>query len=309
MLITILTPCYNEVNNVEKLYLAIKNIFLTSYPDLKYNHLFIDNCSNDGTIEVLKSLAKNDHNVKLIINSRNFGHIRSPYYGLLEAQGDAVIIMSSDFQDPPEIINDLIKKWNEGYDSVLAIKSKSKENKILYKIRTLYYKILESLADIKIYKNFYGCGLYSRKVINELKKINDPYPFFRGLIAEVGYKIVTIEYTQNKRLNGYSKNKFYDLYDLGVLGIISNSKIPLRLAVFGGAISSLMSLFVGFGYFVAKLLYWDDIILGMTPIIILMSFMFSIMLFFIGIIGEYIGAIYTQCMNRPLVHEQERVNF
>ena len=289
--------------------MAIKNIFLTSYPDLKYNHLFIDNCSNDGTIEALKSLAKNDNNVKLIINSRNFGHIRSPYYGLLEAQGDAVIIMSSDFQDPPEIINDLIKKWNEGYDSVLAIKSKSKENKILYKIRTLYYKILESLADIKIYKNFYGCGLYSRKVINELKKINDPYPFFRGLIAEVGYKIVTIEYTQNKRLNGYSKNKFYDLYDLGVLGIISNSKIPLRLAVFGGAISSLMSLFVGFGYFVAKLLYWDDIILGMTPIIILMSFMFSIMLFFIGIIGEYIGAIYTQCMNRPLVHEQERVNF
>ena len=258
---------------------------------------------------MLKSLAKNDHNVKLIINSRNFGHIRSPYYGLLEAQGDAVIIMSSDFQDPPEIINDLIKKWNEGYDSVLAIKSKSKENKILYKIRTLYYKILESLADIKIYKNFYGCGLYSRKVINELKKINDPYPFFRGLIAEAGYKIVTIEYTQNKRLNGYSKNKFYDLYDLGVLGIISNSKIPLRLALFGGAIASLISLLVGFGYFVAKLLYWDDIILGMTPIIILMSFMFSIMLFFIGIIGEYIGAIYTQCMNRPLVHEQERVNF
>jgi len=289
--------------------LAIKNIFLTNHPDLEYNHLFIDNCSNDGTITILKQLASADQNVKLILNSRNFGHIRSPHHGLLEAKGEAVIIMSSDFQDPPELINDLIKKWREGFDSVLAIKSSSKENKILYKIRNLYYKILGNLADIKIYKNFYGCGLYSRKIIDELRKVNDPYPFFRGLIAEIGFKIGTIEYTQQNRQSGYSKNKFYTLYDIAILGIISNSKIPLRMAVFIGAISSMLSFMIGVGYFVFKLLFWENVILGIAPIIILMSFMFSIMLLFIGIIGEYIGAIYTLCQNRPLVHEQERINF
>jgi len=204
---------------------------------------------------------------------------------------------------------DLVKKWEEGNDTVLAIKKNSKENRILFKLRTWYYNLLSRLSEVKIYKNFTGFGLYSKRVMNEIRKIPDPYPFFRGIIAEVGYKVAQIEYNQPIRRKGFSKNRFYTLYDMAILGIICNSKIPLRFAVFMGAISSFLSAMIGFGYFIAKLLFWDQIILGIAPLIITASFMFSILLFFIGVIGEYIGAIYTQVLNRPLVHEEERINF
>lgn len=307
--ISIVTACYNEEENVEELYNVVKNIILKSLPNYEYEHLFIDNCSTDSTVEILRKIAAQDRNVKVIINSRNFGHVRSPVYALLQADGDAVISLVADFQDPPAMIVDLVKKWEEGYETVLAIKKNSAENRILFKLRTWYYNLLSKLSEVRIYKNFTGFGLYSKRVINEIKRMPDSYPFFRGMIAEVGYKVASIEYNQPVRNKGFSKNRFYTLYDMAILGIICNSKIPLRFAVFIGAISSILSALVGLGYFVAKLLFWNQINLGVAPLIIMTSFMFSILLFFIGVIGEYIGAIYTQVLNRPLVHEQERINF
>ncbi len=307
--ISIVTACYNEEDNVEALYRAVKDIMFESLINYKYEHLFIDNCSNDKTVDLLRKIAAKDKNVKVIINSRNFGHIRSPVYGLLQADGDAIISLVADFQDPPEMIVDLVKKWEEGNDAVLAIKKNSKESKILFKLRTWYYNLLSKLSDVRIYKNFTGFGLYSKKVMNEIRRISDPYPFFRGMIAEVGYKVALIDYIQPARSRGFSKNRFYSLYDMAILGIICNSKIPLRLAVFIGAVSAFFSVMVGVSYFVAKILFWEKINLGVAPLIIMTSFMFSILLFFIGVIGEYVGAIYTQVLNRPLVHEEERINF
>ncbi len=307
--ITILTPCFNEEGNVKKLYDEVKKVMNESLANYEYNHLFVDNCSSDNTLAILKEIASIDKNVKIIVNSRNFGYDRSFFNGLLASNEDALIPMVADLQDPPEMIVKLVKKWEEGFDSVLAIKSNSDENKIMYRIRKFYYNILSSLSEIKLYKNFTGFGLYSRKVVNEIKKIKDPYPFFRGIVCEVGYKIATIEYHQPRRFKNISKYNFYQLYDLAILGILSNSKIPLRIAVFIGALSSLFSFLIGLGYFFAKLFFWEKIHLGIAPIIILASFMFSVLLLFLGIIGEYIGAIYTQCLNRPLVHEKERINF
>ncbi len=307
--ISIVTACYNEEENVEALYKEVKSIMGNSLKNYSYEHLFIDNRSSDKTVDILRKIAKGDKNIKVIVNSRNFGHVRSPVHGLLQADGDAIISLVADFQDPPEMIVDLVKKWEEGNDTVLAIKKNSKENRILFKLRTWYYNLLSRLSEVKIYKNFTGFGLYSKRVMNEIRKIPDPYPFFRGIIAEVGYKVAQVEYTQPIRRKGFSKNRFYTLYDMAILGIICNSKIPLRFAVFMGAISSFLSVMIGFGYFIAKLLFWDQISLGIAPLIITTSFMFSILLFFIGVIGEYIGAIYTQVLNRPLVHEEERINF
>ena len=307
--ISIVTACYNEEENVEALYKEVKSIIGKSLKNYNYEHLFIDNCSTDRTVEILRKIAKDDKNVKVIVNSRNFGHVRSPVYGLLQADGDAIISLVADFQDPPEMIVDLVKKWEEGNDTVLAIKKNSQENRILFKLRTWYYNLLSRLSEVKIYKNFTGFGLYSKRVMNEIRRMTDPYPFFRGMIAEVGYKVARIEYVQPVRKRGFSKNRFYTLYDMAILGIICNSKIPLRIAVFIGAISSFLSVMVGLIYFTLKLLFWDQISLGMAPLIIITSFMFSVLLFFIGVIGEYIGAIYTQVLNRPLVHEEERINF
>ena len=307
--ITILTPCFNEEGNVKQIYEEVKKVMGESLANYQYNHLFVDNCSTDTTLAILKEIASTDKNVKIIVNSRNFGPIRSFHNALIEADGDAIIPMVADLQDPPELIIKLVNKWEEGFDSVLAIKTNSDENKIMFKIRKFYYNLLSSLSEVKIYKNFTGFGLYSRKVLNAIKKIKDPYPFFRGIVSEVGYNIATVEYQQPKRCKNISKSNFYYLYDMAILGILSNSKIPLRIAVFVGALSSLFSFLIGLGYFFAKLLFWDKINLGIAPIIILISFMFSVLLLFLGIIGEYIGAIYTQILNRPLVHEKERINF
>jgi len=307
--ISIVTPCFNEEENVFELYLAVKNIMQNINENYNYEHIFIDNCSTDNTANILRKIAHEDKNIKVIINSRNFGHFKSPIYGIFQSDGDATILLCADFQDPPSMIVDFIKKFDEGFEIVIATKTNSRENSLMFKIRNFYYNILASLSEVKIYKNFTGFGLYSKRVINEIKKLNDPHPFFRGMIAEVGYKSTTIDYIQPARKKGFSKNNFYHLYDLGILGIISNSKIPLRIAVFTGAIFSILSLLIGFGYFIAKLIFWDKINLGIAPLIIMSSLMFSVLLFFIGVIGEYVGEIYTQVLNRPLVHEQERINF
>lgn len=308
-LLSIVTPCYNEEENVEELYKRVKNTMNKNLKNYEYEHIFIDNASTDKTVEILKKLALNDKNLKIIVNSRNFGHMRSPLHGMLQAKGDAVISIVSDLQDPPELIIDFVRKWEEGNDIVLAIKKQSEEHSLMFKIREFYYGLLSKLSEIEIFKNYTGFGLYDRKVMNAIRQLEDPYPFFRGMIAEVGYKVVKIPYNQPVRIKGVTKNNFYTLYDIGMLGIINNSKVPLRMAIFLGIFFGLISFIVGVGYTVIKLIYWDSMSLGIAPLLIMSSFMFSIMLFFIGIIGEYIGAIYTQILNRPLVFEKERINF
>jgi glycosyltransferase involved in cell wall biosynthesis len=308
-LISIVTACYNEEENIFALYTQVKNVFSIHLNQYKYEHIFIDNSSSDKTVSILREIATKDNNVKIIINSRNFGHIRSPYHGLIQANGDAVISIVADLQDPPEMIVDFIKKWEDGYTVVVAIKTQSQENKIMFGIRTLYYKTLKHLSDINIFENFTGFGLYDRKIIEILRNIPDPYPFFRGIIAELGFKVATVAYTQPRRTRGITKNNFFTLYDMGILGIINNSKVPLRLATFLGFLIAMLSFFAGFSFLVSKLLFWNTFQAGIAPLLISNLFLFGLLLFFIGILGEYVGAIYTQVLARPRVFEAERINF
>lgn len=308
-LISIVTPCYNEEENVEELYERVKSVLATKLTDYDYEHIFIDNASTDNTVGLLKSIANVDKRVKIIVNSRNFGHMCSPVHGMFQAKGDVVISIVADLQDPPEMIPRFIEEWEEGNDVVLAIKASSQENGLMFRLRKAYYNLLSKLSEVEVFKNFTGFGLYDKRVMSAVKELKDPYPFFRGMVAEVGFKVKKIDYDQPVRLRGITKNNFYTLYDIGMLGIINNSKVPLRMAIFMGTIFGALSLLVGFGYFIAKILYWDTMSLGIAPLIIMSSLMFSIMLFFIGVIGEYIGAIYTQVLSRPLVFEKERVNF
>ena len=307
--ISIVTTCYNEEKNVEKLYIEIKRIMEKEFPYYNYELIFIDNASEDETVNILKQIAKKDKNIKIIVNSRNFGQIRSHFYVLRQTEGNAVIYLATDFQDPPNMISQFIKKWEQGNEIVLAIKKSSKENFIMFKFRKLYYTILKKISEVDIYKNYTGFGLYDKKIINIIKKIDDPYPFFRGLIAEIGFSVTTIEFEQPVRKRGKTKNNFYTLYDVGILGIMNNSKVPLRLAIFLGTFFSALSFMIGIVYFIMKLIYWNQMSLGLAPLVILSSFMFSVLLVFLGIIGEYIGAIYTQVLKRPLVFEKERINF
>jgi len=307
--ISILTPCYNEEENVNNLYNATKKQF-DALPQYAYEHVFIDNCSTDRTVAILKEIAKEDKNVKIIVNARNFGHIRSPYYGILQCTGDCVIPLFADLQDPPEIIPQMLEKWEEGYAIVTCVKNKSKENPIMFFIRKVFYNMLSRLSETEQIKNFTGFGLYDKKFIDILKnEVEDPYPYFRGLIGELGYNRTEITYTQQRREHGKTKNNFYTLYDIAMLGFINHSKLPLRLASFIGFGVAIISLLVAIVYFVYKLIYWNDFSTGTAPLVIGLFFFSAVQLFFIGIIGEYIGAIHTQVKKRPYVIEKERVNF
>lgn len=307
-LISVCTPCYNEEENVKKLYEEVRGI-ITELPDYAYEHIFIDNASKDNTVQVLKKIADQDKNVKIIVNSRNFGHIRSPYYGLLQGSGDAVIYMAADFQDPPELIKKFIEKWEEGYKIVLGIKTESDESKMMFAIRKLYYNTIGKLSEVELNKNHTGFGLYDRKIIEVLRQIDDPYPYFRGLISEIGFESAKIEFHQPVRKRGITKNNFYTLYDMAMLGITNHSKVPLRLAVMLGFLLSALSLLTALFYLIIKLAFWASFPVGMAPVIIGLFFFASVQLFFIGILGEYIGAIHTQVLKRPLVIEKERINF
>jgi len=306
--ITVLTPCYNEQENVEPLYEAICSQ-MARFPAYEYEHLFIDNCSTDRTPEILRALAAKDRRVKVIINARNFGHIRSPYHGLLQAGGDAVIYMASDFQDPPEKIPELIAAWEGGAKIVLGIKAESQELPVLFAARKAYYRLVATLSDIDLNENSTGFGLYDRVVLDALRKIEDPYPYFRGLISEIGFEAVKIPFTQPRRPRGITKNNFYTLYDMAMLGITKHSKVPLRLATMSGFALSILSLLTGLAYLIYKLLFWDRFSAGMAPVVIGLFLFCSVQLFFIGILGEYIGVILTHVRKLPLVVEKERINF
>ena len=306
--ISVVTPCYNEEDNVEALYNKVKEV-LNGLEKYSYEHIFIDNASTDNTVGILKKIAAKDKNLKLIVNSRNFGHIRSPFYGLLQAHGDAVVSLASDFQDPPEMIKDFILKWKEGFKIVVGVKKQSKESKLMFGIRKLFYNFIGSISEINLLKNFTGFGLYDKKVIEILRQINDPYPYFRGLICEIGLEMFTVEYIQPARKRGASKNNFYSLYDMAMLGITNHSKLPLRMATMLGFVTAFVSLLIALIYFIYKIIFWQNFSVGTAPIVIGLFFFSAVQLFFIGIIGEYIGSINTQILKRPLVIEKERINF
>jgi polyisoprenyl-phosphate glycosyltransferase len=306
--ISIVTPCYNEEENVQALYQAVKDVF-ANLPAYRYEHIFIDNASQDKTVAILKRIASNDKNVKVIANTRNFGHIRSPYHALLQARGDAAILLVADFQDPVSMIAEFLQKWEQEYKVVLGVKTEAAESATMFAIRKLYYNLIGRLSDIKLTKNNTGFGLYDKVVLDTLRKIDEPYPYLRGLISDIGFESAKISYTQPTRKRGITKNNFYTLYDMAMLGFTNHSKIPLRLAAMAGFCMSALSLLIAIGYLIAKLFYWNQFSLGTAPVLIGIFFFSSVQLFFIGIIGEYIGAIYTQVQKRPLVIEKERINF
>jgi polyisoprenyl-phosphate glycosyltransferase len=308
-LISIVSPCYNEEGNVEVLTDRVRELF-AGLPQYRYEHIVIDNDSNDGTVQILRGIAQRDPNVKVILNARNFGHIRSPHHAILEANGDAVVVLLSDLQDPPEMIIDFLREWEAGFSIVVAIKTTSDENGLMYSIRSAYYKTVARLTDVKVLEHFTGFGLYDRRVIDILKRdFDDPYPYFRGQIAEIGLPYKELHYNQKRRVRGITKNNFYTLYDMAMLGITNLSKVPLRLVVFGGFVCAALSLFAGFAYLFAKLLFWNQFELGLAPTMIGLFFLGSVQLIALGIIGEYIGSIHTIVQNRPLVTEKERINF
>jgi len=275
----------------------------------RYEHIFIDNASKDRTGTLLREIAAKDKNVKVILNARNFGHIRSPYHAMLQAQGDAVISLVSDLQDPPELIGNFLAKWEEGFLVVIAVKQDSEESIIFFTLRRLYYELVSRLAEIDLNKNATGFGLYDRRFMDIVAEMDDPYPYFRGLVSEVGFPLVKIPYHQPVRKRGITSNNFYRLYDIAMLGITSNSKVPLRLATMLGFTVSFLSFVVAMIYLFYKLIFWEQFTLGLAPLIVGLFFFGSVQLFFIGILGEYIGAIYTQVLKRPHVVELERINF
>lgn len=307
-LISVVTACYNEEENVREVYEQVRRE-LEQLPAYTYEHIFIDNASTDRTVAILKELAASDQRVKVIVNTRNFGHIRSPFHALMQAKGAAVISIVADLQDPVELIKEFLKKWEAGYKVVVGIKAGSDEAKPMYAARKLYYDVIGSLADVKLLKNFTGFGLYDQQVIATLRDIGDPYPYFRGLICDLGFATAEIEYVQPIRKRGITKNNFYTLYDMAMLGLTNHSKVPLRLATMLGFAMSFVSLVIGLVYLIYKLLFWQQFTLGLAPVVIGLFFFASVQLIFLGIVGEYVGAIHTQVLKRPLVIEKERVNF
>ncbi|WP_341915028.1 glycosyltransferase family 2 protein [Polaromonas sp. YR568] len=307
-LLSIVTPCFNEEANVDELYARVKAAIadLTKYD---FELIFIDNHSEDGTVAKLRDLAARDPAVKVIVNARNFGHIRSPYYGILQSRGVATIYLASDLQDPPELIPQFIQHWEEGYKLVMAIKPVSKGVAWVHALRKAYYRFVDGISDISLVADSTGFGLYDRKVLDHLRQINDPYPFLRGLICELGYDIKTIPFDQPRRLRGISKNNFYTLYDIAMLGIVSHSKVPIRIAAFVGFALGTISVLAAIVFLILKMLFWDSFPLGIAPVVIGLFFLFGVQLMFIGILGEYIGSIHTYLQRRPVVVEKERINF
>ncbi|MBU3624386.1 glycosyltransferase family 2 protein [Polynucleobacter sp. AP-Latsch-80-C2] len=307
-LISLSIPCYNEEENVDELYRRICET-VDKIIQYQFEFVFIDNASEDQTVQKLIFLASTDRRVKIIVNTRNFGHIRSPYWGIMQTSGDATIALASDLQDPPELIPQFISQWELGWKVVLAVKPRSKTNFFVHKLRRLYYQILDGIANIDLVKDATGFGLYDKKVLDQVRKISDPYPYLRGLICELGFPIKTIPFLQPRRERGISKNNFYTLYDIAMLGIVSHSLVPIRLASICGIVIGFMSLLVAIFYTIMKLLNWYSFPVGMAPIVIGIFLLFSLLFIFIGILGEYIGSIHSYVKNRPIVVERERINF
>ncbi len=307
--ISVVTICYNEEGNIREFYDQVAEVFERIKDRYTYEIIIADNNSQDRTQDILRDLAAKDKKLKIIFNSRNFGPNRSGNNAFMQAQGDAVVLMSSDLQDPPALIDDFILKWEQGYKVVMAIKTNSEESHLVYLFRTAYYKILEQLSDIRLIPHFNGFGMYDRQVVANYQNLHDPYPYFRGLIADMGFETTRVEFFQPARKHGKSKSNFMYLYEEAMLGITSYTKIPLRLATLVGFIAATINFFIGMFYLIYKLIFWNSFSLGTAPVTIGLFFFASVQLVFLGLIGEYISLIYTQVLKRPLVYEKERLNF
>ena len=306
--ISIVSPCYNEEENLPELYRRIKDV-MSAHPEYDYEIIWADNASTDCSRTLIRKMCDEDKRLKAILNAGNFGQIRSPYNAFLAASGDAVIMMCADLQEPPEVIHDFIKEWENGAKIVCGVKPKSKESRVMFFLRSRYYKLIKAMSETPQIENFTGFGLYDRCVMDALKKFHEPYPYIRGLIAEVGYRRVEVPYEQQARLHGKTKNNLFTLYDYAMTGFVNHTKLPLRLATFIGFALAGLSLLAALAYFMYKLIYWNDFAVGLAPLVIGLFFFSSVQLIFIGVIGEYIGAIWTQVKNKPLVIEEERINF
>ncbi len=306
--ISIISPCFNEEENIGELYSRVSQV-MDAHPEYQFELLFIDNASTDRTVERIREIIARDARVKAIVNMRNFGHIRSPYWGILQTTGDATVYLASDLQDPPELIPQFLERWEKGWQVVLAVKPVSQTNFLVHRLRKMYYGLLQRISEVEIVQDSTGFGLYDQRVIKELRKIQDPYPFLRGLICELGFPIATIAFEQPRRLRGITKNNFHSLFDIAMLGIISHSKVPLRLATFFGLILGFLSFGVALYYTVMKLLYWDSFPIGLAPLVIGFFLFMSLVFIFIGLLGEYIASIHSYVQKRPIVIEKERINF
>lgn len=307
--ISVLIPCYNEVENVVPMSEAIVKILTEELSQYDYELVFIDNCSTDGTRDKLEEICAGNKKIKAIFNVTNFGQFNSPFYGMCQTTGDCTISMCCDFQDPVEMLPQFVKEWENGYKIVSAIKTSSKENPIIRLLRTIYYKMIRNMSDVKMIEHFTGFGLYDRTFIELLKQLDDPMPFLRGIVAEYGFSRKEIEYQQAKRRAGKTKNNFYTLYDAAMLSITSYTKVGLRLATILGFVSSGVSLLIALVYLILKLVNWYNFQAGYAPMIIGVYVLGSLQLFFIGLLGEYILNINSRVIHRPLVVEEKRINF
>ena len=307
--ISIVIPCYNEQENVVPLYEALRSMFASDLPQYRYELLYIDNDSHDETRALIRGLCAQDPQVKAIFNAKNFGQFNSPYYAMLQSTGDATILMAADFQDPVEMIPQFVAAWEEGYKIAIGVKTHSKENPLMYALRGLYYKLIKKMSSVDQIAQFTGFGLYDHAFIDVMRELNDPTPFLRGIVAELGFHRKEIPYTQPKRRAGITHNNLYTLYDAAMLGFTSYTKVGLRMAVFFGAVCSAISMLIAIIYLIMKLIWWDRFPAGMAPMLIGMLFLGSVQIFFIGLLGEYILSINQRVMRRPLVVEEERLNF
>ena len=307
--IGIVIPCYNEQENIVQIVNAVENELVTALPQYDYEILIIDNCSTDNTRPLIREICKRNRKVKAILNAKNFGQFNSPYYAVLQSAGDCVIPICADFQDPVEIIPKLVAEWENGYKIVCAIKSASEENKLIRFFRTCYYKAIKKMSSVEQIEHFTGFGLYDSSFVEVLRNLKDPTPFMRGIVAELGFKRKDVEYTQAKRRAGKTHNNFFTLYDAAMLSFTSYTKVGLRIATFVGFGAGVLSFIVGLIYLIMKLIWWDRFPGGTVPTIIVLSFLSSLQLFFLGFLGEYIMNMNARLMNRPLVIEEERINF
>lgn len=306
--ISIITPCRNEEENVEGIYEAVRAV-MAGLGRYRYEHIFIDNASTDRTVELVKRLAVKDRNVKLLVNTRNFGQVGSPMYALSQTRGDAVIGIVADFQDPPELIPQMVEAWEQGYPMVLCIKRTSAENPLMFFLRKRYYRLIDHLSSVETFENFTGFGLYDRKVVDQVLALGDAEPYFRGMIAELGHPHQKLLYDQPARRRGKTKNNFVTLFDLAIIGIVNHSKAPLRVMTFLGFCGALISFLTGAAFLVYKLIFWTRFEVGIAPLVIGLFFGFSVQMVMIGLLGEYVGAVLTQLKHRPYAVEKERMNF
>jgi glycosyltransferase involved in cell wall biosynthesis len=308
-LISVVTPCFNEEMNIEELYARVRETMLSLSDRYDYEHIVIDNASTDRTVEIAKRIARQDPKLKIIVNIRNFGPVRSPYYGVVEAFGDAVVLMAADLQDPPELLSEYVKKWEDGFDVVMSTKARSEESRVMQRIRKTYYRLLNSISEVPLEENATGAGLYDKKVVDALRHLADPYPYFRGLVCDLGFSRCTISFVQPTRKRGVSKANFYGLFDQALLAMTKHSKLPMRMMTFLGLTLGVLSLLASLTFLVLKLLFWNSFNMGIAPLLVGLFFFASMQFFFLGILGEYIGMVLTHVRNMPLVIERERVNF